>query len=121
MPFCANCGSEVAANSPHCPNCGHPQGAGLQSTAYGRRTDGQAVASMVLGIAGLVLCPLICSIIAIVLGNQAKTRIAHDPSLDGEGMAKAGVIMGWIGVGLGILGIVGWVLAFAFAASSPSF
>jgi hypothetical protein len=36
-------------------------------------------------------------------------------------MAKAGVIMGWIGVGLGALGIVAWVFAFLFVAGSSSF
>jgi hypothetical protein len=86
-----------------------------------RRTDGQAIASLVLGIAGFTVCPLICSIIAVVLGSQARQRIADDPTLEGDGMAKAGVILGWIGIGLAALGIVAWVLAAVFTVSAGGF
>ncbi len=70
----------------------------------------KATASMVLGIVGIVfgLCgcygvviSLPCSILAIVFGGQMKQAIASDPSLAGMlGTAKAGVTMGWIGVGI---------------------
>ena len=73
----------------------------------------KATASMVLGIVGIVfgLCgcygviiSLPCSILAIVFGGQMKQAIASDPSLAGMlGTAKAGVIMGWIGIGITVL------------------
>lgn len=104
MPYCSNCGTEMADQAVSCPSCGHP--APHARPAAGRRTEGTAVASLVLGIAGFIICPLIPSILAIVFGNQAQGKIRQDPSLEGDGMAKAGVILGWIGVGLAALGIL---------------
>lgn len=104
MPYCSNCGTQMADQALSCPQCGHPAPR-ARSAASGRRTEGTAVASLVLGIAGFVVCPLIPSILAVVFGNQAQRKISDDPSLEGEGMAKAGVILGWIGIGLFVVGI----------------
>lgn len=70
------------------------------------RTSGLAIASLSLGIIGFFAVPLLASIVAIVLGMQAQRDIARDPSLGGEGLARAGVILGWIGVALGVLGLI---------------
>ena len=93
-----------------------PDPYGGQQPGYGygavRRTEGTAVASLVLGIAGFVVCPLICSVLAIVFGVQAKNKIRQDPSLQGEGMAQAGFILGIISLVLyGGLFIVAIILA----------
>lgn len=113
MAFCANCGREISDAAVACPHCGHPRGG--VGPAVARRNEGRAVASLILGIAGLVVCPLVPSILAIIFGNQAREKIRADPSLEGEGMAKAGVILGWVGIGLSILIglIIGLVAAFA--------
>jgi hypothetical protein len=106
MAFCGFCGKEISDRAPVCPNCGHPQGAAGAGvgTAGGavtaRRTEGNAIASLILGIAAFVVCPLIPAILAVIFGNKAKQNIAADPNLEGEGMAKAGVILGWINIGL---------------------
>ena len=61
---------------------------------------------MVLGICGLVVCPLILSIPVIILGTQAKREIDKSAGREGgRGMATAGIIMGWIGVVFALLGI----------------
>src|SRR5438105_15428189 len=94
-----------------------------QPPAYGApsRTEGLAVASLVLGIAGIVVCPIVCSVLAIIFGLQAKTKIRQDPSLQGDGMAQAGFILGIIGLVLyGILLIVGIILAATNNNSSSS-
>ena len=62
-------------------------------------TSGKAIASLILGIGGFVLCPLICSILALVLGYQAKAEInASGGRLSGRGSATAGIVLGWIGI-----------------------
>ncbi len=74
------------------------------------RTSGAAIASLVLGILGLFAIPLITSLGAIFLGRRAQREIAESPGLSGEGLAKAGVILGWIGVALMVAGIIIGVL-----------
>lgn len=115
MAFCANCGTELSDAAPACPKCGHPTAV---ARATGRRTEGRAVAALILGILGIISCPLILSVPAIIVGNQAQQKIREDPSLEGEGLARAGVIMGWVGVGIAALGIL--VGIFLIAASTRS-
>ena len=69
-------------------------------------TPGKAVASLVLGIVGIVICPLICSTLALIFGYQAKREIESRPGSPGGGLATAGIVLGWIGVVLGVLGVV---------------
>ncbi len=114
MAFCTHCGGEVADGAAACANCGHPQ-----LTTPVKRTEGTAIASLILGIAGFVVCPLVPSIVAIILGTQARAKIRSDPMLDGDGMAKAGVILGWIGVGIAVLAAVAIILALVFVVSGP--
>jgi hypothetical protein len=69
------------------------------------QTSGKATAALVLGICGLVVCPLIGSVIAIVLGYQARSDIDRSGGrIGGRGNATAGLILGWVGVGLCVVG-----------------
>ncbi|MBN1660876.1 MAG: DUF4190 domain-containing protein [Anaerolineae bacterium] len=70
-------------------------------------TSGLAIASLLLGIGGLTFLPLLGSIVAILLGYMARTDIRQRPAeLSGDGLALAGIVMGWIAVGLAILGLI---------------
>ena len=78
------------------------------------QTPGSATAALILGICGIVLCPLICGPLAIVYGNKAKGEIrSSNGRLGGQGLAQAGVVMGWIGVAFAVLGILFFVIAIA--------
>jgi Domain of unknown function (DUF4190) len=80
-------------------------------------TAGKAVAALVSGIAGLAVCAPV-GIAAVVLGNQARREIAASGGrLQGDGMAQAGLIMGWIAIGLMILGLVIFVVVVATAGT----
>ena len=68
-------------------------------------TPGKATASLILGILSLLLCALLGPV-AIIYGNQAKEEIDANPGLGGRGLAQAGVILGWIGVTLMVIGII---------------
>lgn len=116
MAFCANCGTQLSDTAASCPRCGHPTAA--VAYAVGTRTEGLAITSLVLGIAGFVLCPLILHIFAIILGNQAINKIRSDPALEGEPLARAGIVLGWVGVGLAALALVGFIIALAVGAGS---
>jgi hypothetical protein len=117
MPYCSSCGTQISDGAAACPACGRPQAA----YAPPRRTDGQAIASLILGIVGLTMCPLIPSIIAVVIGNQAKARLDADPSLQGAELARVGVILGWIGIALGSIGLVIGIIAFVISLGQVQF
>jgi hypothetical protein len=67
-----------------------------------RRTNGFAIASMVLGI---VWVYWIGSILALVFGYIARKQIRERGDA-GNGMAIAGIVLGWVGVGVLVLALV---------------
>ena len=71
-----------------------------------RRTSALAIAALACGIAGLTVFPLLTSFPAVVLGLMARNELRRDPALDGDGMATAGLVLGWIGVVLALLGLL---------------
>jgi hypothetical protein len=59
-------------------------------------TPGKAIAALILSIVGLVLCPYIFSVLALVLGYMARGEIKRsNGALGGDGLALAGIIIGW--------------------------
>jgi len=81
-------------------------------------TSGKAIASLVLGIGGFVIFPLVLSILAIVFGRSAKREIAERPGLGGTGLATAGIVLGWIGVALAVLFVLFIVLVVAASVNT---
>lgn len=86
------------------------------------KTSGMAIASLVLGIVGLLSCGcLIGSILAIVFGQIAKKNIRESGGAQGgAGMAKAGFILGIVGIALAV---VYWIIvattgSFSYSTSS---
>lgn len=84
-----------------------------------------AIISLIAGILGFTFFPLIASIVAIWTGYEARKETRSvPPRASGDGMATAGIIMGWIQVGLAVVSIccvviyfiviAGWVGAEAF-------
>ncbi|MGC9335757.1 MAG: DUF4190 domain-containing protein [Anaerolineae bacterium] len=76
-------------------------------TASGVPTSGLAIASLVLGIGGLTILPFFGSILALLFGYMARADIRSRPGeVTGEGLALTGIVLGWISVGLALLGIL---------------
>jgi hypothetical protein len=63
---------------------------------YGRRTNGLATAALVLGLSQVVTMGF-TAIPALVCGHIAKSQI-RDRGEEGDGMATAGIVLGWLGV-----------------------
>ncbi|MDA0162459.1 DUF4190 domain-containing protein [Solirubrobacter ginsenosidimutans] len=82
------------------PQSQQPPGAGpVPGWVAPPRTPGQAYAALILGIVGLVVCPLLPSIAALILGYQAKGEIdGAGGQLGGRGIAIAGIVLGWAAV-----------------------
>jgi len=70
------------------------------------KNNGLAIASLILGIASIVTClGCIPGIPAIICGHMALKQIAQTGAA-GAGMAKAGLIMGYITTALSIIAII---------------
>lgn len=89
---------------------------GYPPAYYGNpRTNSKAGWALGLGIVGFFTCPL-TGIAAVILGGQAKEEIRYTRE-QGEGMASAGVVLGWILCGLMALAVVGFLLVLVLAGA----
>ena len=115
-PACPTCGETVGATAPPAP----PGGLGTvpidhlgQPQYYGApRTNGYAIASMVLGILWL-WC--VGSLLALIFGYVSLRQI-RERGEAGRGMAIAGIVLGWIGV---VLAIILIIVVISVANSAP--
>lgn len=87
-----------------------PQGYPMQNQPAPAK--GKSIASLILGIAGIVLCwvpvlPLITSIIGLVLGIQA--RKATPRGMPGAGLATAGFVVSIIGLVFSVIYSIVWL------------
>ena len=75
-------------------------------------TDAMAIASLVLSIAGLFSCLIFLGIPAVILGYVAKKNIRESgDTIGGDPFATAGLIIGWIEIGLMVFLIVLFIIA----------
>ncbi len=73
----------------------------------------QAVASLVMGVVGLVICSYV-GIAAFIVGGRARKEILAQPQrYSGLGMATAGWIMGIIGIVLAVLTTLFFIIGFS--------
>lgn len=75
-------------------------------------TNGFAIASLVLGI--LIIFWGITSILALVFGYIARKQI-RERGEGGAGLAVAGIVLGWVGVGLWGIFLIFIILGFVFS------
>lgn len=105
-----------------------PYGAGPSPYAPGPtgypmtpQTSGLAIASLSVSLASLLLCCGLSGVVGAILGHVARRQIKDDPSQTGEGLALGGIIVGWVGFGLALIGVALWVvlivLGLAFGSS----
>jgi hypothetical protein len=86
-------------------------------TTEQKQMAGVAVASLVLGILGLIMIGPLGSIPAVICGHIAKSRIKQAPeTLTGDGMALAGLILGYVQIGFLVL-----MIPLMAAIAIPSF
>jgi hypothetical protein len=69
------------------------------------RTSSLALVSLVAGISGWTIFPLLGCIVAIITGMLARNEIRDSGgALTGDGFALAGLVLGWIGLLLSVCG-----------------
>jgi len=132
MITCPKCGSPNDEGAERCRECGAPlpgqPAAGRSASsspssgqpAYSpptytpavQTTSSTAIASLVCGILGWSVLPLVGSIMAVILGHMAKGEIEKSAgTLGGDGLATVGLVLGYASIALAIVGtVVGIVL-----------
>ncbi|GAB4046425.1 DUF4190 domain-containing protein [Catellatospora paridis] len=115
----------AASGAPYSPQ---PTGAyGVPFTPYAQGpaapgTNGMAIASMVLGIVGVLMCwcygiGALPGLIGAILGHVSQKQI-RERQQEGRGMAITGIITGWSAVALTVIGIL---IVVIIVANDPTF
>ena len=89
------------------------------------KTSGMAVASLILGVANVVLLSCCCgtgfipAVLAVVFGHVAQYQIKHSAGrLEGSSLAIAGLACGYIGLVMNLIALVVAILCLAASAIS---
>jgi hypothetical protein len=87
------------------------------------RTSSLAVISLIFGILAYVFLPGIGALVAVICGHSARSEIRRSPpgSIEGDGMALAGLILGWIQIACVIIAVVLAILIIAGAIAFHGF
>lgn len=82
------------------------------------KTNGLAIAALVVGCLGFAFC-FVPSILAIVFGYISKSQIDQSHGTQsGRGLAIAGIVLGWVGVGIALVLAVVFVIAAAMGSDT---
>ena len=93
----------MAYNNPYGTPAGYPPPAAANSSS--------ATISLIMGILGLFILPFLGSAVALFTGYSARNEINQSGGVIlGGGMATAGIILGWIGIVLWLLGCCGFLV-----------
>jgi len=74
-------------------------------------TSSLSITSLIMGIVGWVLIPIVGGIIAVITGHMAKKEIRESNGLlSGDGLATAGLVLGYSNLALGLCGCLALLL-----------
>lgn len=86
-----------------------------------RPTSPLAITSLVCGLAGVVLfwaiIPVLASIAAVITGHMALGQTKRNPALGGRGLAIAGLILGYIVIGIAAFTLISTIISFLFVGA----
>jgi hypothetical protein len=86
-----------------------------------RKTDGTAIAALVLAISSFVICPVVTSIVALALIPGSRRNIAASRgALDGTTLLSVAKWIAWINIGLGLVGVVAVIILAGISANSSN-
>lgn len=84
------------------------------------QTNTLALVSLISGIASWIFLPFLGSIVAVITGHMAKREISNSlGNQTGDGFATAGLILGYLNLGLGLLVLCLVLAVIAFGLSIP--
>ena len=114
--YCSKCGTQIPDGA-FCPACGsEARQANYQSQAAGK---GEAIASLVLGIAAIIFpIPFVNLILGIV--GLVMTILSGKKGYVG-GIRTAGLVLSIIGIVLAVLLAIAVIIAIVLATTHPDF
>ena len=78
---------------------------GILPAGFAARTSVEAIASLLFAIAGASVAPLLGSLIGVIFGHVALSRIRKSNGrLTGKGLAYCGLVLGYFVLAIGIVG-----------------
>lgn len=98
------------------PAAAYPPPLGLQ-VVPAPPTNGLAVTSLVFGILGWILLPVLAPAMAVIFGHLARGQIRNTGE-GGGGMAVAGLVLGYVNLALGLIAVLVLIVIFFIAAAA---
>ena len=80
--------------------------------ASSSQTSTMAIVSVISGVLSWVALPFIGAVVAIITGHMARTEIKNNPGMQGNGLALAGLILGYLHVVVFCGGLLLFLLIF---------
>ena len=81
------------------------------------RTSATAIISLVFGMLSWFALPFVGAVIAVVTGHVARAEIRRARgTMDGDGMAVAGLVLGWANLAAIVLGLLLFLFVFGGVA-----
>ena len=80
-------------------------------------TSSLAVASLVSGILAWCALPFVGAIVAVICGHLARGEIRRSPidhPIGGDGMAVAGLVLGYVQLAMALLAVIAFVALLVF-------
>ena len=122
MKICPQCRKPIQDDVRNCPLCGGSIGPAAASGAdpgaaspYREapvQNSGKALASLICGILGVIVLPIVAAILAIIFGHLSLSEIKRSAGrIGGRGMANVGLVLGYLG--LAFLPIILFIAAIA--------
>jgi len=102
---------------------GYGQPPAMPPTGYGpmggTEKNGLGTWALILGIGGIVITCLClpAGIAAVILGNKSKKAQAAGQANNGN-LGNIGMILGWVGIALAVVGIVFWIVMFIIGSNT---
>lgn len=116
MKYCAHCGSELFEEAVVCPKCGcqvrdfnfnatnqEAKNENTTSKSAQKKTNTMALVGFILSF--------IIPLLGLIFSCIGKNQLAQNPEEEGETLAKAGIIISAIALGLSVLSSIVGVIA----------
>ncbi len=105
----------VPGNAPSLPP---PPAPNVYVPTPAKPTSSTAIVALVAGLLSWILLPFIASVVAIIAGHMARSEIRRsNGALDGDGLALAGMVLGYVQIALALVAIIAVFLFFGGLAA----